>query len=104
MSYPRTASSIKSNADIIEFASLAFRGQRFEVLQAYYSNLFDLWESESDLSTEAGEYLCRQRWAVDDYCTDKGWYLDRDFPVPLSDRYWLAVHDGKRLTGALFSS
>lgn len=103
MSTTRTINSIKSDADIIAFASLDFRGQRFDVLQAYYSNLFDLWEGEPDLSAEADERLCAQRWAVYQYCADKGWWLERDYCVSLSNRPWLAVHDGKALTGALFS-
>lgn len=89
--------------DILAFASLHFRGQRREVLQAYYSNLFDLWENLSDLSPRASDKLAAQRWAVYDYAEDRGWELDRDFCVPRTERSWLAVHDGKALTGALFS-
>lgn len=104
MSIPYTLRSIKSDADIIAFASLDFRGQRWEVLQAYYCNLFDLWENLSDLSVEANEYLCRQRWAVEDYASERypDYEFGRDFFAQSGDA-WLAVHDGKRLTGALFS-
>jgi hypothetical protein len=104
MSIPYTLRSIKSDADLIAFASLDFRGQRWEVLQAYYCNLFDLWEHGSDLSAEADERLCAQRWAVEDYATER--YprneFGRDF-FAQSGEAWLAVHDGKALTGALFT-
>jgi hypothetical protein len=104
MSIPYTLRSIKSDADIIAFASLDFRGQRLEVLQAYYCNLFDLWEGESDLSVEASDKLCCQRWAVEDYASERypRCNFDRDF-FSESGHAWLAVHDGKALTGALFS-
>jgi len=104
MSNPRTASLIKSDADIIEFASLDFRGQRFEVLQAYYSNLFDLWEHHGDLSNYADQKLAAQRWAVQDYAQKKFKRLefDRDFCAS-GGNIWYAVHDGKALTGAMFA-
>lgn len=104
MSIPYTLRSIKSDADIIAFASLDFRGQRWEVLQAYYCNLFDLWEHGSDLSAEADERLCAQRWAVEDYASERypRWEFGRDFFAKSGDA-WLAVHDGKALTGALFT-
>ena len=104
MSIPYTLRSIKSDADIIAFASLDFEGQRWSVLQAYYCNLFDLWENLSDLSAEADERLCAQRWAVEDYATKRYPRCDfgRDFFAESGDA-WLAVHDGKALTGALFS-
>jgi hypothetical protein len=93
-----------THEDIIAFASLDFRGQRWEVLQAYYCNLFDLWEATADLSAEADERLCAQRWAVEDYATER--YpqseFSRDF-FARSGEAWLAVHDGKALTGALFT-
>lgn len=104
MSHPRTATSIESDADIIEFASLDFRGQRFEVLQAYYSNLFDLWEFTPDLSNYADQKLAHQRWAVQEYAGKKFKRLefDRDF-CATGGNSWYAVHDGKALTGAMFA-
>ena len=106
MSIPYTLRSIKSDADTIAFASLDFRGQRWSVLQAYYCNLFDLWEHGSDLSAEADERLCAQRWAVEDYAKERypqpQYEFDRDFCAKSGDA-WLAVHDGKALTGALFT-
>jgi hypothetical protein len=106
MSTIRTIKSIKSEADIIEFAELDFRGQRWSVLQAYYCNLFDLWEGESDLSDYASDKLAKQRWDVHDYASKRfpqpQYELDRDF-FSESGHAWLAVHDGKALTGALFS-
>ena len=104
MSTTRTIRSLMTLEDIIAFASLDFRGQRFEVLQAYYSNLFDLWEATSDLSAEADERLCAQRWAVQAYAKGKypRYEFDRDFCAK-SGEAWLAVHDGTALTGALFT-
>ena len=104
MPIPYTLRSIKSDADIIAFASLDFRGQRWEVLQAYYCNLFDLWENLSDLSIESNQRLCDQRWAVEDYATERypRYEFGRDF-FAQSGEAWLAVHDGKALTGALFT-
>lgn len=67
------------------FAELDFSGCGFESLQAYFSQLFDLWEADLDLHTEDAaelervfEKLRAQRWAVDDYANRQGWELDRD--------------------------
>lgn len=62
-----------------QFASLDFRGQRSEWLQAYYSNLFDLWENPPcDYHFNTEQLLADARWKVEDYAQSKGWYLERD--------------------------
>jgi hypothetical protein len=72
------------------FAELDFSGCGFESLQAYFSQLFDLWEADLAIHCDAPapaseaeverifEKLKEQRWAVDDYANRKGWNLDRD--------------------------
>ena len=76
MKSPRT---IKTEEDVRFFASLDFQNQRFQVLQAYYSALFDLWEEcpiHWDQKTD--HMLQDQRWAVDAYATKRLYFLERD--------------------------
>jgi len=88
-------SNVKSEADVLRFATLNFKGHSYDVLQAYYSNLFDLWENPPcDLSKEVDDRLARQRWNVYDYCSKKRWNLDRD-------SMWSVDYDDKSLTGNL---
>jgi hypothetical protein len=72
------------------FAELDFSGCGFNSLQAYFSQLFDLWEADLAIHldcpspADAAEVervfdkLRAQRWAVDDYANRQGWELDRD--------------------------
>lgn len=74
-----TPDKFKQEFRVRQFASLDFRKQRYEWLQAYYSNLFDLWENppcEFQFNTE--QLLAEARWKVEDYAQSKGWYLERD--------------------------
>jgi hypothetical protein len=74
-----TSENFKQEFRVRQFASLDFRGQRFDWLQAYYSNLFDLWENPAcDYSFNTDELLAKARWKVEDYAQSKGWYLERD--------------------------
>jgi hypothetical protein len=74
-----TPNNLEQEFRVRQFASLDFRGQRSEWLQAYYSNLFDLWENPvCDYSFNTDELLAQARWKVEEYAQSKGWYLDRD--------------------------
>lgn len=71
--------SIETEAELVRFASMDYTAQRYEWLQAYYSNLFDLWESPPcELSERAEQTLQTARWLVHDYAEQRGWHLDRD--------------------------
>lgn len=74
-----TSDNFKQEFRVRQFASLDFRGQRSEWLQAYYSNLFDLWENPPcDFHFNTEQLLAEARWKVEDYAESKGWYLERD--------------------------
>lgn len=83
----KTATSIKTEKDLIAFLSLDFKRQRREWLQAYYSNLFDLWEvCPIEISPETEQALQEARWRVNDYANTRNLNLDRDSE-------WLVVMD-----------
>lgn len=71
--------SIETEAELIRFASMDCTAQRYEWLQSYYSNLFDLWENPPiDCSEDTLNRVRDARWLVYDYAESRGWHLDRD--------------------------
>jgi hypothetical protein len=83
--------NLKTTGDCFNFASLPFKGQRREWIQAYYSNLFDLWESGvPDPYGATDDYVARARWNVEEYARSKRWELDRDSS-------WLVVFSGDQI-------
>ena len=71
--------SCETEQDCLLFASLDFKGKRPDWIQAYYSNLFDLWESPPcELSPEADNKLREARWSVEEYASKRHLNLDRD--------------------------
>lgn len=64
-----TPSDIKNEKQLIAFMSLPYKGQRDQWLQAYFSNLFDLWENPPfDLTEELDHRLIMARSEVRDHC------------------------------------
>jgi len=87
-----------------QFASLDFRKQRSEWLQAYYSNLFDLWENppcEYQFNTE--QLLAEARWKVEDYAQSKGLNLERDSKWQVVMESDGTIHAPHCTHGTLFS-
>ena len=87
-----------------QFASLDFRKQRYEWLQAYYSNLFDLWENppcEFQFNTE--QLLAEARWKVEDYAQSKGWNLERDSRWQVVMQSDGTIHDPHESGGSLWA-
>jgi hypothetical protein len=70
--------NIKTEEQAIAFASLPYKGQRIQWLQAYFSNLFDLTESADFLSPDTFDKIQIQKWNVGEYAESKGYDLDRD--------------------------
>lgn len=100
-----TSENFKQEFRVRQFASLEFKGQRFEWLQAFYSNLFDLWENppcEYQFNTE--QLLAEARWKVEDYCESKGWYLERDSRWQVVMNSDGTIHDPQDAGGTLFSN
>lgn len=68
----KTVNSIKTEADVIRFATLKYEGIRLEALNAYFVNLFDLWEGPlPEISKETDDLLVIARGNVRDYAWDK---------------------------------
>jgi len=76
----KTVNSIKTEADVIRFATLNYKDIRLEALNAYFTNMFDLWEGPlPEISKETDEMLIIARGDVRDYAWDKYRVeLDRD--------------------------
>jgi hypothetical protein len=85
-----TILGLKTEKDILGFAQLQYKHCSFDQLQAYYSDLFDLFENPPcELSQDTDEKLQRKRWEVEEFCHKNMGYLDRD------SLYHCTFSDGK---------
>jgi len=82
--------NIKTEEEAIAFASLPYKGQRIQWLQAYFSNLFDLAESADFLSPATFDKIQIQKWKVQDYAESLGYDLDRDCD-------WCVCYSGSKI-------